>query len=49
MKAEKSPDVLIASFMLWLAGLVAKEKKLHYTFQANSLKSRNFYRVVGRL
>lgn len=32
---------LLASFILWLAGVVAKRQKLHYSFQANTIKSRN--------
>jgi IS4 transposase len=31
----------IAMFLLWLLGLVAKNKKLHFGYQANSIKTRN--------
>ncbi len=31
----------ITHFLLWLIGLIAKQKKLHFSFQANSIKYRN--------
>lgn len=31
----------IAWFLLWLIGLIAKYKKLHHSFQANTVKKRN--------
>lgn len=31
---------LLANFILWVAGISAKLKKLHHDFQANTIKSR---------
>lgn len=31
----------ITHFLLWLVGLVAKQKNLHFSFQANTIKHRN--------
>lgn len=31
----------IAILVLWIIGIAAKERKLHYTFQANTIKKRN--------
>ncbi len=31
----------ITHFFLWLIGLIAKQKKVHYSYQANTIKHRN--------
>jgi hypothetical protein len=31
----------ITHFLLWLVGLIAKSKNVHYSFQANTIKKRN--------
>ncbi len=31
----------ITHFLLWLIGLVAKQKGVHYSYQANTIKHRN--------
>ena len=33
--------ISIATFGLWLIGAIAKQKQLHYQFQANTIRHRN--------
>jgi len=36
----------IAIFLLWLLGLVAKNKKIHFSFQANTVRNRNVLSTI---
>jgi hypothetical protein len=31
----------LAIFVLWIFGIIAEQKKLHYSFQSNTLKDRS--------
>ncbi len=33
-------------FMLWLIGLAAERKQLHYSYQANTIKSRRVLSLI---
>lgn len=37
----------IAAFLLWIIGLIAKKKNIHFSFQANTIKSRNVLSVFS--
>ncbi len=37
----------MATLLLWVVGLIAKQKNIHFSFQANTIKHRNVLSVLS--